>query len=1784
MKKVIPPKVDQKTSRSTDDKGASSAMEARLLELEQENVRIRLEKEQAMADIGKYRNIFENMEDVYYEASTEGTLTEIGRTIDVISRGAYTREDLLGRSLVSFYADPSDRTAFYDTLMSKGSVTDYDISLRNADGSAVHVAISSRLVNSKEGHPDKIIGSIRDITKRKQSEEQIHRLLNNENLLARISAKTLHSTNLNEFLNYSLSEMGKTLDVSRVYLFEHLYKTNTMTNTHEWCAPDIIPQIVELQGIPLDAMPWWIETLLNEQIICYSDIEDIPDEATREILRPQNILSILVVPIKTGGRYSGFIGFDDCMSHRLWERDKIDILNAISRIMSGFIEINQAREALEKSNQQLNIVNHQLEERVEERTREIFRLSNLQHVINENAGLAIISTNKDGVIQTFNSAAELMLGYKASEIVGIASPIFFHDRKELEAKASELSIVTGEKIEADFSIFSTLVNLMLTNTTEWQYRRKDNSCFPVKLTVSHYEAPDGSIGGYIGVAMDISKEKSAVKSLRESEERFHTMFHDHAAVMLLVNPETGAIVDANEAARNFYGYRFDEKNPLKMADINAFEKEQVKDLMLLAMTQKRNYFEFQHRLASGEIRMVEVHSTPIVMARESLLFSIIHDITDRKKIEAELRNNERTLTQITDGVPVLIALSNRNLEYTFANSAYEKFFNIGKSQIVGRKIVDILPAHIYEKAYPFLLKALEGETSTFENQLKNHKGEERNIQTTYLPYYQNNAIEGVLATVIDITERKAAAMALELKEKTLVQITDNVPVIISLLNLDLELTFANNAFESIFNVPEEGCIGKRLEEILGKNIYGKAFPNLQKALDGQIVTFENRLKDKHGALRILQITYTPYLQNGVISGVLTSAIDITDRVRSTEQLKRSENENAAILSAIPDLMFTLDKEGIFLSSHADSDASLYVAEELFLGKSIRETLPPEVSSLAVDALQRSFLTRETITFEYELFVNGQRRFYENRIHAISEDEALSIVRDISQRKQVEMALLWNEEFLKKMSESSPLAFLVVDNRTDEILFANHRFCEIWGITHLEEAIRNKELTNNGIIPDCLPVLKDVPAFAESCKPLQFESNRLVLEDEIPFVDGRTIRRFSAQIRDAMDQYHGRLYIFEDITVRKNSEQLVHIQRDLVSRLSATADLEEALTMTLESIFQIADIDAGGIYLLDEESDSLKLIVHKGVTADFLMDKSVYTSDSLHFKLVLEGKSIFGPYNNSVFPEVTNGGLEIFQGLAVVPILHEGKVIGSFNLGSSKSVSFYENIQSSIESLVMQIGGTISRIRTEKALLSSQQNFRLLFETIDDFMFILDTNAHILQTNSVVGKRLGYTNEELSTMHVLEVHPTDRRDEAGFIVGEMLAGRALYCPVPLEAKDGTQIPVETRVILGKWDGKDVLFGISRDITERVHAEAALRMQSSSFESFAFPIVITDKKGIIQWVNSSFTRLSGYSQEESIGKSNGFLLKSGKQDDAFYKDMWQTILSGNVWSGEIVNKKKDGTFYPEELTITPVHDFKGRIANFIAIKIDITSRKEFEESLRAAIAKEKELSELKSRFVSMASHEFRTPLASILIMGDSLLAYWKQMDEQQIATKLKNIKGQVQHLAKVVTDVMQVSKIQEGKLNFHPQEVEYVGLCQAVIKDFNNDILLENKILFDCQFESLPMFLDNRLMVQVLNNLISNAIKYAQPNPVVRIRLHQLEREILLSIEDNGIGIPESDQKNLFQPFFRAENAKQFHGNGLGLNIVRESVKLHGGEVTYETSVGKGSLFVVHLPKERIPEND
>ncbi len=215
----------------------------------------------------------------------------------------------------------------FDKLYKTGQIQIMDYKLELPNG--LHY-FETRLTIMDE---ERILTVVRDITDRKQAEETLRLRLQYEHLLAKISSLAVNIENLAHFLEKCLSILGQGLDLSRVYIFEHNHDTDTMNNTHEWCAEGIEPQQEKLQGIPAEAVPWWFATLSRGDLICFSDIKDVPDPGAREILSSQGIVSIIVLPLFLDQKYRRFIGFDDCSTHREWYDEDVAILSAICRII-----------------------------------------------------------------------------------------------------------------------------------------------------------------------------------------------------------------------------------------------------------------------------------------------------------------------------------------------------------------------------------------------------------------------------------------------------------------------------------------------------------------------------------------------------------------------------------------------------------------------------------------------------------------------------------------------------------------------------------------------------------------------------------------------------------------------------------------------------------------------------------------------------------------------------------------------------------------------------------------------------------------------------------------------------------------------------------------------------------------------------------------------------------------------------------------------------------------------------------------------------------------------------------------------------------------------------------------------------------------------------------------------------------------------------------------------------------------------------------------------------------
>ncbi|MEO6303048.1 MAG: PAS domain-containing sensor histidine kinase, partial [Bacteroidia bacterium] len=306
------------------------------------------------------------------------------------------------------------------------------------------------------------------------------------------------------------------------------------------------------------------------------------------------------------------------------------------------------------------------------------------------------------------------------------------------------------------------------------------------------------------------------------------------------------------------------------------------------------------------------------------------------------------------------------------------------------------------------------------------------------------------------------------------------------------------------------------------------------------------------------------------------------------------------------------------------------------------------------------------------------------------------------------------------------------------------------------------------------------------------------------------------------------------------------------------------------------------------------------------------------------------------------------------------------------------------------------------------------------------------------------------------------------------------------------------------------------------------------------------------------------------------------------------------------RKDGVEIPVEISLSPYNNTEGKFV--IAFIVDITVRKQAEEKLKNysadlenqvknrtlileeaieelektkkdlynALDKEKELNELKSRFVSMASHEFRTPLTTMMSSLSLVTKYGEQNDKENQVKHVSKIKTSINNLTDILNDFLSVSKLEEGKIEYMPEELNLKTFVNEVITEMRS-MALNSQIITQEHLGNEKAMFDKKLLKNILFNLISNAIKFSPEGGTILISTQVLNSTVKISIKDSGIGISKEDQKHLFERFFRAHNATHIQGTGLGLNIVARYIDLMGGTIHFESKENEGTIFTILIPQ-------
>ncbi|MGK0291075.1 MAG: PAS domain S-box-containing protein, partial [bacterium] len=698
-----------------------------------------------------------------------------------------------------------------------------------------------------------------------------------------------------------------------------------------------------------------------------------------------------------------------------------------------------------------------------------------------------------------------------------------------------------------------------------------------------------------------------------------------------------------------------------------------------------------------------------------------------------------------------------------------------------------------------------------------------------------------------------------------------------------------------------------------------------------------------------------------------------------------------------------------------------------------------------------------------------------------------------------------------------------------------------------------------------------------------------------------------------------LLIGTDITELKNREkelrQLNQIlqTRNLCNQILIHAKSEQELFDEVCKIFiQESQYMFAWIGVIHEDfGEWVKPVAHSGNHSAYLDNLKVSfknnkygqgpTGKAIRFKKVQVTNNISSDDNYALWREKAKQ--ENFASSGAIPLIHSGEVIGILNIYSKTPEQFLDDDIERLEELAKDLSYGIVAIRNkegwkkaQKALKENEIRLHQIINLVPHMIFAKDTQGNFLLANLAVAKFYGTTVKEIVgdrySKYLSKYFNSDDLKEFDYLDDGNLK---TVQEEKINDSSGNSWILKTTKIPFKISGtsEPAILGVSVDVTEIRNVEEERVKLVTAIEQAAESIVITDLNGNIQYINPAFQTASGYSREEVIGQSMR-MVKSGKQSSVFYKNLWDTILKGEVWNGNLTNKRKNGTLYEENLTISPVRNVQGELVNFVGVKRDITYELALERQLRQA-----QKMEAIGTLAGGIAHDFNNLLFAML--GYMMMVKEDLPEESPIQEDVEEAIKAAKRAKSLIHQILAFSRQQEGK----KQPIQMSSIVKEALKLLRATlpamIEFRPKIQEDC-----PYILGDTIQIhQVVMNLCSNAAYAMRDNEgVLKVELSsesidqnfaslhdlQIGDYLRLSVEDTGTGISLDVIDRIFDPFFTTKPVGE--GTGMGLAAVHGIIKSHQGAITVSSKYGKQTKFDLFFPifasddfiEEFIPEDE
>ncbi|MCJ7455967.1 PAS domain S-box protein [Candidatus Bathyarchaeota archaeon] len=1295
---------------------------------------------------------------------------------------------------------------------------------------------------------------------------------------------------------------------------------------------------------------------------------------------------------------------------------------------------------------------------------------------------------------------------------------------------------------------------------------------------------------------DITDHKQMERELRESEEKFRSIAERSSDCIFTLDPE-GRLTYVSPAAKTIVGF-----TPEELVGKSAFtflpESETTKAVPLfnrLNSGETLDGVQTEFLRKDGSKVLVEINASPIIKDGKAIgAQGIIRDITERKRMEETLKEQYLTLEGIINSSDAPIFSVDRQYRYTSFNRAHASVMRAiyGKDIEIGKSLLDYMAvAEDREEAKRNLDRALAGEHVVEEA----YSGEETRsrlyFEVSHSPIMaKDGAIIGVAVFARDITERKRADEALRESEEQYRLLIEKQKEGLCIVDLEERFVFSNPTGEEVFGVPHGNLVGRNAREFTTPENFELIREQTEKRRSGESSSYEIEITRLDGKKRQLLTTATPWLdKDGRIVGALAIFRDETNRKRAERDVRRQADLLQKTFDSMTDAIFILDAASppsapsIVECNEAASSVFGYEKAEM-LGKPTdflhvgKETLK-EFQSQLYPAVAEGRLPFPLSKFRMRR-KDGSVFASEHVVTQLLNEKGdrtgwISIVRDITERRRMEEEI----ESLARFPSENPNPVLRLD-RHGTVLSAN-------------EASK--------------ALLQDWDSGIGQVAP---KSWRDLVIDVLSSAESRNIdiefggKSYTFLVKPIVEAGYVNLY-GRDITERKQAEEALRRRAEELAALQATVlditaqrDLQMLLQMIVERATKMLRGYSGGMYLCDPERKELRLAVSYNPRRDYTGTVLKYGEGAAGVVVETGNPLIIDDYRTWPGRAVAYNA-QLFTGVLTVPMVWHSRVTGAiYVLDNVETRRFTEADQELLSLLANHAAIAVENARliererrhtTELEqlvfertgkLAESEKRFRELADLLPQIVFEIDEKGNLTFLNHIGFASTGYGEDDLRRglsafqMFAPEDHDRARQNMARILGGEKLGSNEYT----VRRKDGSAFPAIVHATLIMRGNKPAgLRGVVIDITDRKRAEEEIRAARERLDYVITtnPAVIYSGKPladysdfVLTYVSERVVSMLGFEPRDFSGHPEFWLGRVHPDDLRRYPAEVQELWKMGQYTFEYRFLHKDGTYRWIREEAKVIRDAAGKPVEVMGYWTDVTEWKRME----AELVRSQRFAAI-GETAAMVGHDLRNPLQGITGAVYNLKTKEDSKLSKEGKEMLQLIQEEIGRSDKIINDLLEYSR------ELH------LELSETNVKSITQDALAKVKIpkrvrVVNSTKNQPTMRLDVEKMRRIFLNLTLNAVDAMPKGGTLTIASARSDDNVHITFKDTGEGMTTETLAKLWSPLYTTR-AK---GMGFGLAVAKRLVEAHGGSISVETKVGKGSTFTVTLPIKRDLEGE